>query len=209
MEYSETSPQQTSHSICSGAPASFVKHLHGRLGELSGVGAGAVLTMGFQLVLESQLEDEPVAWITIEESNFFPPDVAESGVDLDALPVIRVSDTRSAARAADKLVRCGAFGLVVLDLAGPTASRRSQSLPIPLQSRLLGLASKHDTALLFLTAKDQHAPSLGPLISLRAQATRLRTAEDSFTCKIEVIKDKRSGPGWSHQELRHGPPGLR
>lgn len=209
MKYAETSPQETSYRVCSESPTFFVSHLRGRLGELSGTDAGAVLTLGFQLVLESQLEGEPVAWITTEESNFFPPDVAESGIDLEALPVIRVSDTRCAARAADKLVRSGAFGLVVLDLAGPTTGDQPLSLPIPIQSRLLGLVGKHDTALLFLTAKDHQVPSLGSLISLRAQATRIRTAEDSFTCEIEVIKDKRRGPGWSHQEVRHGPAGLR
>ncbi len=209
MKHAEASPKKTSSPVCSVSTAFFVRHLRGRLTELSGTDAGAVLTLGFQLVLEAQFAGEPVAWISTKESYFFPPDVSESGIDLDALPVIHISNAPAAARAADKLVRSGAFGLVVLDLAGPTASGRPQSFPIALQSRLLGLAGKHDTALLFLTAKDRHSPSLGSLISLRAQATRLRTAEDRFSCSLEVIKDKRNGPGWSHQEVRHGPAGLR
>ena len=90
--------------------------LTGRLAELSSWGTGASLTLAFELVLQAQHGGEPVAWITTSPSTFFPPDVAHGGVDLDALPVVRVPDGQAAARAADKLVRSGAFGLVILDL---------------------------------------------------------------------------------------------
>jgi len=176
--------------------------LAGRLVELSSWGGGAPLTLAFELVLQAQREEEPVAWIT-GSSTFFPPDAARCGVDLDALPVIRVSDAPSAARAADKLLRSGAFGLVILDLGARAL------IPPALQTRLLGLASKHDAAVLFLTEKPGDAPSLGSLVSLRAQAVRSRTGEDRFSCEARVLKDKRRGPGWSHRELRHGPAGLR
>ena len=176
--------------------------LAGRLVELSSWGGGALLTLAFELVLQAQREAEPVAWIT-GSSTFFPPDAARCGIDLDALPVIRVPDAPSAARAADKLLRSGAFGLVILDLGTQSA------IPPPLQTRLLGLASKHDAAVLFLTEKPDDAPSLGSLVSLRAQAVRSRTGEDKFSCEARAVKDKRRGPGWSHRELRHGPAGLR
>jgi recombination protein RecA len=176
--------------------------LAGRLVELSSWGGGALLTLAFELVLQAQQEAEPVAWIT-GSSTFFPPDAARCGIDLDALPVIRVPDAACAARAADKLLRSGAFGLIVLDLG------TQPFIPPPLQTRLLGLASKHDAAVLFLTEKPGDAPSLGSLVSLRAQAVRSRTGEDKFSCEARVLKDKRRGPGWSHRELRHGPAGLR
>ena len=153
-------------------------------------------------VLEAQREEEPTAWITTPSSTFFPPDEARSGIDLDALPVIRVPDGRAAARAADKLLRSGAFGLVILDLGA------EPSIPVPMQSRLLGLAGKHDAALLFLTEKQGNMPSLGSLVSLRAQVARKKSAENRFTCEVRILKDKRRGPGWSHQEIRHGPAGL-
>jgi recombination protein RecA len=162
--------------------------------------------MAFDLVVEAQLEGEPSCWITTLDSCFFPPDAARSGVDLAALAVIRTRDGHAAARAADKIVRSGAFGLVVIDLwdAGPKAF-----VPSPLQSRLLALVGKHGAALLFLTCKQDDAPSIGPLISLRARATRTRTAEGRFVCDVEGLKDKRRGPGWAHCEVRHGPSGLR
>jgi recombination protein RecA len=176
--------------------------LAGRLVELSAWGDTAALTLAFELIAEAQHQGEPAAWITATPSTFYPPDAARSGIDLDALPVVRVADAQSAARAADKLARSGAFGLLVLDVHNGT-------VPAPLQTRLLGLAAKHDTAVVFLTEKQSDAPSLGSLVSLRAQASRRRTSEDKFSCEARIVKDKRRGPGWSHSEIRHGPAGLR
>jgi recombination protein RecA len=176
--------------------------LAGRLGELSGSGATAVLTLAFALVLEAQHQGEPVAWITTTESSFYPPDAAEGGVDLDALLVVRVLDARGAARAADRLVRSGAFGLVVLDL-------RSAEVPTPLQMRLAGLAQKYQTAVLCLTEKGDAAPSLGSLVCLRVHAQRKKLSKDQFSCELTVLKDKRRGPTWKYTEGCRGPAGLR
>ena len=111
--------------------------LCGRLAEISGSHACASLTLVFRLVLEAQRQGEPVAWISRKESVFFPPDVADSGVDLETLAVVWVGAMRLAARAADHLVRSGAFGLVVLDVGA------NDRMAPPMQSRLAGLAKKH------------------------------------------------------------------
>ena len=130
--------------------------LSGRLCELSTVGnAPAALTAAFGLVLDAQRAGEPTAWITTTADTFFPPDVAASGVDLTALIVVRVPDTRAAGRAADRLLRAGAFGLVVLDLG------RGVTLATGLQGRLVQLALKHDAVVLCLTEKSSAVPSLG------------------------------------------------
>src|SRR5712672_268927 len=92
--------------------------LRGRLVELSARGATATLTTSIELVREAQYAAEPVAWVTLSNGSFYPPDVADSGVDLAALVVVRVVDTTTAARAAERLLRSGAFGLVVLDFGG-------------------------------------------------------------------------------------------
>lgn len=180
-----------------------LEQVAGRLVEISGVGAAAPLTLAFELVLQAQRQDEPVAWITRGNSLFYPPDAAEGGVDLDALTIVRVPDDRAAARAADQLMRSGAFGLVVLDLGA------KPDVPAPLQIRLAGLAHKYHTALLCLTAKSEEAQSLGPLISLRVAARRERLAKDQFACELTVLKDKRRGPTWRHMEVCCGPAGLR
>lgn len=174
----------------------------GRLAEISGDPACATLTLAFRLVLEAQKKGEPVAWVSRKESVFFPPDVADIGVDLDALAVIWAEATRRAARAADHLVRSGAFGLVVLDVG------RHGRIAAPMLARLAGLAKKHGTALLCLTEKDARRPSLGSLVSLRVEASREKNPEGRFRCEVRVLKDKRRGPGWTHVEVCHGPDGL-
>ena len=180
--------------------------LAGRLVELTGAGGAASLTMAASLVLDAQRRKETVAWVTSRESAFFPPDLAAGGVDLEALAVVRLPDPQCVARAAERLLRSGGFGLVVLDLG---AGRGTGDVTMPLQARLVGLAEKHAAAVLCLTRKPAQAPSLSSLVSLRAESRRRRTAEGAFLCEVVALKDKRRAPGWTHAEVRHGPPGLR
>jgi recombination protein RecA len=179
-----------------------LEEIAGRLVEISWSEATTALTLAFGLVLEAQRQGEPVAWVTPRESCFYPPDVAEGGVDLDALAIIRVPNARNVARAADRLARSGAFGLIVLDVG-------TAEIPTPLQARLAGLAQKHQTTLVCLTEKEPNVPSLGSLVSMRVQAQRTRTAEGRFACTLTVLKDKRRGPTWAHTEVCCGPAGLR
>jgi recombination protein RecA len=188
------------------APAWSLSELSGRLVELSGSAEAARLTAAFGLVLEAQLQGDRAAWVALEESSFFPPDVADGGVDLEALPVVRVPDARTAGRAADHLVRSGGFGLVAVDLAARLP--KGDTLPVPLLTRLLGLTRQHHVAVLILTTKAHDVPSLHSLISLRAEA-RWRRQEGRYELTVRVLKDKRSGPGWSAVEVCRGPDGLR
>ena len=177
--------------------------LRGRLVELSARGASATLTAAFELVAEAQAQSEPVAWIALAGSTFYPPDVAECGIDLAALVVVRAPDAIAAARAAERVLRSGAFGLVMLDLAGAPAE-----LPTPVQGRLVTLAQTHDAAVVCLTEKTEDTSSLGSLVSLRAEALRRREGDARFRVTIRALKDKQRGPGWTHAGKRRGPAGL-
>lgn len=177
--------------------------LAGRITELVGGGDSSALTQATSLVLDAQREGEIVAWVTRTESHFSPPDIAAWGVDLGALVVVRVTTAHAVAWAADRLARSGAFGLIALDL-GP-----SPVVPAPLMSRLLGLAIKHDIALLYLTEPGSHPSRLGSLVSLRVESKRRRLGEDRFAAELRAVKDKRRAPGWTHAEICCGPPGLR
>ncbi len=92
--------------------------LAGGVAEISSANGGGTLSLAMALVLDAQREGEPVAWVAAGEGTFFPPDAAAAGVDLGALPVVLAPAVAEALRAADLLLRSGAFGLVILDLGG-------------------------------------------------------------------------------------------
>jgi recombination protein RecA len=177
--------------------------LAGHITELTSHGAGAAMSLAMRLVWEAQCKGEPAAWVTLKTSCFYPPDAYENGIDLDALAVVRVEQEGAIARAADMLVRSGAFGLVILDM-GARARMSERQL-----TRLLGLARKHGTAIVCLTAKADTAASLGGLVSLRGPVHRLRREPGLFVCEMCALKDKRRAPGWRHEEAFRGPAGLR
>ena len=191
--------------------------LAGRLTEISSARAPAPLTAAFGLVRDAQRQGETCAWITGATTSFYPPDAADGGVALDALAVVRVPDATAVLRAADKLARSGAFGLVVLDVPPARGVTKWEAA----LGRLLGLARKHDTAVVLITAKHDDAPSLGSLISLRGEARRVAAASAEpatpraptegrpYCVEVHVLKDKRRAPGWAHAEPCRGPAGLR
>jgi len=176
--------------------------LRGRLVELSARGATATLTAAIEIVAEAQAQAEPVVWLTLGNASFYPPDVAESGIDLTALVVVRASDATALARAAERCLRSGAFGLAVIDL-GSTGDLSTQ-----IQGRLVTLAQTHDAAIVCLTDKTEDTASLGSLVSLRAEALRGRSDGSQFEVGVRVLKDKRRGPGFTKTMKRNGPAGL-
>ncbi len=176
--------------------------LAGRFVELSGSAVTAALTVSAGLILEAQRRGEAAAWITEPASTFFSLDFAASGIDLEALPVVRVPDAGKGARAADALIRSGGFTLVVLDWTS------AQRVPQATQSRLAALAKKHHTALVCITRKESRAPSLGPLVSIRGHTHMRRDDFDRFIGEVRIGKDRRRNAGWEHAEVFCGPDGL-
>jgi recombination protein RecA len=184
------------------------EQLGGRLVQLEGAGDSAVLTLAFSIILEAQQLGEPAAWIAAPPAGasvFYPPDVHDNGVDLAALPVVRVPGVLAAFSAADLLLRSGGFGLVVADLGAPPA------VPSTALARLAGLARRHQTAMVFLTqpAAAGAPGSLGSLISVHVRARRRRIGADRFDCGVVALKDKHRGPAWQYGEVRRGASGLR
>src|SRR4029434_4343895 len=131
----------------------------GRLVEISGSTATAALTLTFVLVHEAQECGEPVGWVTSTESCFYPLDAAQNGLDLKSLVVVRLTKAESIVRAGEKLLCSGGFGVIVLDLG-------ATDMPMPLQTRLTGLAHRHHTAVVCLTEKDRAASARVSVVSL-------------------------------------------
>ncbi len=139
----------------------------GQVLEISGARPGKLSAAG-RLVARAMQEREPVAWLAPRDAEgFYPPDLVALGVDLDALVVVRMKDDaghHGLLRAAEVLLRAGAFGLVVIDLR-----RGVPSGALSWQSRLSGLVRLHGARLVLLTSTAREASSVGPLISLRVE----------------------------------------
>jgi recombination protein RecA len=176
--------------------------LAGRFVEIVGIDAPAALTPTTLLLREAQRRGEPVAWVGSTRSVFYPPDLASHGIDLAALPVIRVADIYKAFRATDCLLRSGGFGLVILDLDD------SQELNATMQVRLSCLAREFNTVLLCLTRRNKAQLAQGSLASLRAEVTSEKVDFNHFNWELRITKDKCNGPGWQHKERCCGPNGL-
>jgi len=174
--------------------------------------ATAVLTLALSIVRDTQRQGETTAWIGAETSLFFPPDAARLGVDLAALPIVRAPKPADIPRAAERLVRSGAFGLVVLDL---TSAGNRVRIPPALLNRLAALAREHEAAIVCLTEKSDDAASLGPLVSLRATARRAADCHapnpahtTGCLAVLDVLRDRRRPGRWSDALPCRAPEGT-
>jgi recombination protein RecA len=205
----------------------------GRLIEITRAKAGAQITTAVTCLRAAQAAGQPAAWIQPAGGSLFPPDLAQSGIDLDALLIVNVpmrAGAHGLAKAAELLLRSGGFGMVVLDLCG-VALRDTVW-----QGRLLGLAREHDSWLLLLSdagpagapprnhsrshtrsieptdraaaASSGQARSLGPLVSLCLEPHRQRVRRGVFAIEQRVRKDKSGLLSPLVTECRRGPWGL-
>lgn len=183
----------------------------GKLVEISGGYGSARLTAAVSIVLQAQREGETTAWVQPKGGSLFPPDLDESGVDLDSLVVVHVAfdrDPYAIPKAAEFLLRSGAFGLVVLDMT----SGEQPSLPsanTAWQGRLLGLAREHLSRVVCLTDTPGHAASLGPLVALRIEVQRARIGPGLFSIRPQLLKNKLGFFLETAEQPRRAPWGLR
>lgn len=192
--------------VPSGVPRWELAELAGRLVELAGWRAGAAFSSALALVVDAQRSGETAAWVGPRARAFFPPDAEAAGVDLAALPVVRVAEARAIPFAADVLARSGAFGLLVLDVG-------SAAPAMGVLARLAGLARAHAAAIVLLTEKPPERASLGSVVSFRADASFARAPgpdqqSGAFAHELAVTRDRVRALSWRKVELRRGPPGL-
>ena len=184
--------------------------LNGILTELVGGPRSANVSVASLLILQAQTAGEQVAWVATHRDVFFPPDMAVAGVDLAALPVVWAEEPVAAGhrhagratRAAGQLLRSGAFGLIIIDLA------KDLSLNAAGQGRLLRLAEQHEAQVLVIRRKRKDGAYSGSLVTVRVESSREQVGPGRFRCTITNTKDKREGPGWTTSEEFDGPPGL-
>ena len=179
-----------------------------RLVEISTPHPSGSTTYAVHVLLQAQRQGETVAWIQPEGGRLYPPDLQDSGVDLAAVVVIQVpaaAGPLGGPKAAEILLRSGAFGLVVLDLQGGVPRSGGASA---WQGRLLGLARQHQSCVVLLTHKPTHAESLGAWVSWRLQPERRPLGERMFLLAPQVLKNKMGG-AWPDGPMQYrGPWGL-
>jgi recombination protein RecA len=195
----------------------------GRLIEIARTADGAQMTMAIACLRQAQMQAEPVAWVQRTGGALFPPDLVDSGIDLDALLVVHVGNGKGSehdlAKAAELLLRSGAFGMVVIDLtavpvgasanvdSAPSQQARN-GLELAVQSRLLGLAREHRCNVLLLSERGNRSGSLGPLVSLCIEPKRTRVGRGAFAIEPHARKDKSGLLCALAVEARRGPWGL-
>ena len=175
-------------------------NLVGVLSEISEEKPSGAVSFAAGIIAEAQSQNEPVAWVAGTNSIFFPPDLLTRGVDLSAIAVVRAGGETASLTAAEWLVRSGAMGLVIVDCEGEW-NVSDASL-----GRILKLAEKSLCAVVFLTRKRRHDPSLGSRISLRGCVTR--SGAGPFVIDIHTVKDKRSNSSLRQSRQYHGPSGM-
>ena len=163
--------------------------------------AASALSWTFDLILEAQQAQEPIAWIAACDSFFYPPDVAANGVDVATIAVVRLSNGRDAARCSEKLIASGGFGLVVVDLGNQFWLKPA------LQSRLSHACREQSATVLLLGELSGDSGTNGLRSDIRATATRTIDGGD-IVSHLNIKKDTRGCP-WHLKEHRLGTPGMR
>ena len=97
-------------------------------------------------------------------------------------------DDRSGPRAAELLLRSGAFGLVVIDHAHTVAPR--PRVTEAWLGRIAALARLHESRVLVLAAPPVTAPALGTLVSVRIETVREHAHEDEIALTYEAVRYK-------------------
>ena len=92
-------------------------------------------------------------------------------------------------RAAEWLLRSGAFGLVVVDLTEAALPRFGRS-SAGWQGRLRSLSERYGAGICLLTASTEGDPSAGAFVGVRLAPRRIRRADGTYALHYDVLKDK-------------------
>jgi hypothetical protein len=128
----------------------------------------------------------------------YPPSLEAAGVDLRRLMIVPAAEGVAAARAADILVRSGAFGVVLVPAIGP-----ARGINAATWTRLAGLAHRTNTCLVALG--NEASSELRFFASLRVETRIVRVRWNGaggiyaelagYDIEATVRKHKRAVPG--------------
>ncbi len=184
------------------SPTWNLAELAGRLVEISASGPRAALSFSASLIWEAQHAGGHCIWLARKDSIFYPPDFASRGIDLSALPVVQAPTLGARLQALERALRSGAFSLILLD------HQCHEKFPLHAQGRFVGLAKRHQTAVVAISEREREQGTMGSMVSLHVEARREDEGEGRFRCTLSAVKDKSRGPHWNISESMHAPLGL-
>ncbi len=172
--------------------------LIGEVIEMPSGSTSCALSFSSDLILSAQILGEPCAWVSASRSTFFPPDFDQRGVDLNALAIVQVDAAKEAAYCAERLLKSGGFGCVVIDL--PQASW----FPNPLQKRIANYARKERACVLYLIEpiEGEDYERLGSSTTIFASSKRIDKTTHCITLR-------KKGRVCELKEVKNGALGLR
>jgi len=177
-----------------------VSSLRGHLVEVDDGPGRAVTTLGASVVYEAQASGRCAAWVTTRDDLPLAEDLVAWGIDLQALLFVRAPDARAAGRAAERLLRTGAWAAVVLE-PGAFVFEPARI------GRLSRLAETHHATV--LVRREGRAGPGSALVGMRLQASRERPSHEPPRLAIDVVRHRRGGAGSRWTTTCDGPPGLR
>ncbi|MBV8222711.1 MAG: hypothetical protein JO293_05080 [Candidatus Eremiobacteraeota bacterium] len=189
-----------------GFPRGIIATLEGRAGAGRSAIAGRLLSAATANGGLGALIESPGS----AEGSLYPPALASAGIDLKRLLIVPAHDARSVARAADIIVRSGAFGVVVIPAVklAATAWTRLASLTHRAGALLVALG---------VEAPDELRYFASLRIEVRPSAVQWAGESGPFcalagaSAEAIVLKHKRAAPGGRAQLARatfetEGPP---
>jgi hypothetical protein len=174
--------------------------MRGHLVEVEACPGGATTTLSAAVVFEAQQSGRCAAWVTTRADLPLAEDLAAWGIDLRALLFVRAPDARAAGRAAERLLRTGAWAAVVLE-PGAFVFEPARV------GRLSRLAASHHATV--LVRREGRAGPGSSLVGMRVQAIRERPAGARPRFTVNVLRHRRGGAGAQWTTTCDGPPGLR
>ena len=177
-----------------------VSSMRGHLVEIEDTSGSAITTLSAAVVYEAQSSGRCAAWVTTRGDLPVAEDLAAWGIDLKALLFVRAPDARAAGRAAERLLRTGAWAAVVLE-PGAFVFEPARV------GRLSRLAETHHATV--LVRREGRAGPGSSLVGMRLRATRDRAGGGPPSLAVDVLRHRRGGAGSRWTTTCDGPPGLR
>jgi len=168
----------------------------GIIATLEGAPSSGRCTLAARLLAAATIRGLGALVQTGETGTLYPPALQSAGVALDRLLVVPAGEAAGVARAADILLRSGAFGVVAI----PAVALRAAAW-----TRLAGLVHRSNALLVAIGTEASHELRYFASLRVRLRLARVRWAGGDgvfstlagYDVQADVIKSKRSSPAKS------------